>query len=117
MSDQIIKAIEKEFMKENIPEFRPGDTVRVHVKVVEAGRERVQPFEGIVIKIRGSGTGKTFTVRRIGAAGVGVERIFPVHSPVVEKIEVLRKGKVRKAKLYYLRNIRGKIKIKERRGK
>ncbi|SHE62879.1 LSU ribosomal protein L19P [Marinitoga hydrogenitolerans DSM 16785] len=113
--DQYIRAIEKEYMREDIPAFRPGDTVRVYVKVVEGGRERVQAYEGIVIKIRGGGLGKTFTVRRIGANGIGVERIFPVHSPSIEKIQIIRKGKVRRAKLYYLRNVKGKIKIKERR--
>lgn len=89
--------------------------MRVHVKVIEGDRERTQVFEGIVIAKRGSGINRTFTVRRIGSHGVGVERIFPFHSPVVEKIEVVRKGKVRRAKLYYLRDVKGKIRIKERR--
>ncbi|PLV60371.1 50S ribosomal protein L19 [Thermotoga sp. KOL6] len=113
--DHIVRIIEKKYEKKEVPDFRPGDTVRVHVKVVEGDRERIQVFEGIVIAKRGSGINKTFTVRRIGSHGVGVERIFPIHSPVVEKIEVVRKGKVRRAKLYYLRNVRGKIRIKERR--
>lgn len=105
----------KKYEKKEIPDFRPGDTVRVHVKVIEGDRERTQVFEGIVIAKRGSGINRTFTVRRIGSHGVGVERIFPFHSPVVEKIEVVRKGKVRRAKLYYLRDVKGKIRIKERR--
>ena len=113
--DQYIRAIESQYIRKDFPEFRPGDTVRVYVKVKEGNRERTQAFEGIVIKIRGGGVGKTFTVRRIGAGGIGVERIFPFASPAVEKVQVLRKGKVRRAKLYYVRNIRGKIRIKERR--
>ena len=98
--------------------MRPGDTVQVHVKVVEGSRERIQVFEGIVIKIKGSGIRETFTVRRV-AYGVGVERTFPLHSPRIDKIVVKRHGKVRRAKLYYLRNLTGKAaRIKEvRRGK
>ncbi|AKI97117.1 50S ribosomal protein L19 [Kosmotoga pacifica] len=113
--DQYIRAIESEFTKKDLPEIRPGDTVRVYVKVKEGNKERTQAFEGVVIKIRGGGVNKTFTVRRVGAAGVGVERIFPFFSSAVEKITVLRKGKVRRAKLYYIRDIRGKIRIKQRR--
>ncbi|HBF11396.1 MULTISPECIES: 50S ribosomal protein L19 [Thermotoga] len=113
--DHLVRIIEKKYEKKEIPDFRPGDTVRVHVKVIEGDRERTQVFEGIVIAKRGSGINRTFTVRRIGSHGVGVERIFPFHSPVVEKIEVVRKGKVRRAKLYYLRDVKGKIRIKERR--
>ena len=110
----LVKAVEKEQMRQDIPEFRPGDTVRVNVKVVEGNRERIQAFEGVVIKRRGSGLNETFTVRRV-SYGVGVERCFPVHSPRLEKIEVIRKGRVRRAKLYYLRNLRGKAaRIKER---
>jgi large subunit ribosomal protein L19 len=110
----LVKAVEKEQMRQDIPEFRPGDTVRVNVKVVEGNRERIQAFEGVVIKRRGGGLNETFTVRRV-SYGVGVERCFPVHSPRIEKIEVIRKGRVRRAKLYYLRELRGKAaRIKER---
>jgi len=113
--DALIRVIEGDQIRKDIPEFRPGDTVRVHVRVVEGGKERTQIFEGVVMKIRGSGMGKSFTVRRIASGGVGVERIFPFNSPAVKKVEVIRKGKVRRAKLYYIRNIRGKLRIKERR--
>lgn len=110
----IIKSIEAEQFRDNIPEFRPGDTVKVHVKVVEGTRERIQIFEGAVIKRRGSGLCETFTVRRV-SYGVGVERCFPIHSPRIEKIEVVRLGRVRRAKLYYLRSRRGKAaRIRER---
>lgn len=111
----LIKAVEEEQKKDNIPEFRPGDTVRVHVKVVEGGRERIQPFEGVVIRRRGGGLGETFTVRRV-SYGVGVERTFPLHSPRVARIDVVRHGRVRRARLYYLRGLRGKAaRIQERR--
>ncbi len=111
---EIIRAIEKENMKKDIPKFNVGDTVRVYVKVVEGSRERLQAFEGIVIQKRHGGIRETFTVRRL-SYGVGVERVFPVHSPKVERIEVIRRGKVRRAKLYYLRNRVGKAaKVKER---
>ncbi len=113
--DHLVRMVEKEYLKKDIPEIRPGDTVKVHIKVVEGGRERTQIFQGIVISMRGSGLSRTLTVRRIASGGIGVERIFPIHSPAVKKIEVVRKGKVRRAKLYYLRNIKGKIRIKERR--
>jgi len=103
----IIEQIEKEYLRSDIPAFRPGDTVRVHVKVVEGNRERIQVFEGIVIKRQGAGVNETFTVRRI-SYGVGVERTFPVHSPRLAQIEVVRRGVVRRAKLYYLRNLTGK---------
>ena len=111
----IVKAIETEQMRHDIPEFRPGDTVRINVKVVEGTRERIQAFEGIVIKRKGSGLNETFTVRRI-SSGVGVERCFPVHSPRLESIKVMRKGRARRAKLYYLRKRTGKAatRIKER---
>lgn len=99
--------VETEQKKASVPEFNVGDTVRVHVKIVEGERERVQVFEGIVIGRRGAGTGKTFTVRRI-TFGEGVERIFPLHSPRVENVEVVRYGKVRRSKLYYLRKRVGK---------
>ncbi len=111
----IIKALEQEQMRSDIPAFKPGDTVRVHVKVVEGNRERIQVFEGAVIRRQGSGARETFTVRRI-SYGIGVERTFPVHSPRIEKIEVARRGVVRRAKLYYLRNLTGKAaRIKEKR--
>ncbi len=109
----MIRDLEKDYMKEEVTDFSPGDTVRVHFKVIEGTRERIQLFEGVVIKRRGSGLGKTFTVRRV-SYGVGVERAFPIHSPKIEKIEVVRKGLVRRAKLYYLRKLRGKAaRIKE----
>ncbi len=113
--DHLVRIVEKDYMKKDLPEIRPGDTVKLHLKVKEGGRERTQVFQGIVISIRGSGLSKTITVRRIASGGIGVERIVPLHSPVLDKIEVVRKGKVRRAKLYYLRNVKGKIKIKERR--
>ena len=99
----------------DIPAFRAGDTVKVHVKVVEGNRSRVQLFQGVVIRIHGSGIGRTFTVRKV-SFGVGVERTFPLNSPIFEQIEIVTRGDVRRAKLYYLRNLRGKkAKIKERR--
>lgn len=111
----IIEALEKEQIRSDIPDFAPGDTVRVHAKIVEGSRERIQMFEGVVISRQGTGVRETFTVRRI-SYGIGVERMFPVHSPRIEKIDVLRKGIVRRAKLYYLRNLTGKAaRIKEKR--
>ena len=111
----IIETLEKEQLRSDIPEFAPGDTVRVHAKNVEGSRERIQMFEGVVIGRQGTGVRETFTVRRI-SYGIGVERMFPVHSPRIEKIDVLRKGIVRRAKLYYLRNLTGKAaRIKEKR--
>ena len=103
----IIETLEKEQLRKDIPEFRPGDTVKLSVRVVEGTRERVQAYEGVVISRSGSGVKEMFTVRRI-SYGVGVERTFPVHSPKLAKIEVLRKGHVRRAKLYYLRDLTGK---------
>ena len=103
----IIRAIENEQIKENAPEFRIGDTVKVHVKIKEGNSERIQVFEGIVIKRQNAGLNETFTVRKI-SYGVGVERTFPVHSPKIEKVEVVREAKVRRAKLYYLRDRVGK---------
>ena len=101
--------------RDDLPEFRAGDTVNVHVKVIEGTRSRVQQFQGVVIRVQGSGIGRSFTVRKV-SFGVGVERTFPLHSPIFEKIEVVTRGDVRRAKLYYLRNLRGKAaKIKERR--
>jgi len=103
----IINEIEREYLRSDIPVFRPGDTVRVHVKVVEGNRERIQAYEGVCIKRQGAGLNETFTVRRI-SYGVGVERTFPVHSPRLAQIDVVRRGIVRRAKLYYLRNLTGK---------
>ncbi len=101
-------------LREDVPLFRPGDTVRVHVKVTEGNRSRIQVFEGVVIARRGSGIRETFTVRKMSFNAVGVERTFPVHAPVIDHIEVMRRGKVRRAKLYYLRDRVGKkAKIKE----
>src|SRR5919199_5201189 len=114
----IIRSIEREQLRENIPNFRPGDTVRAHVRVVEGNRERVQVFEGVVISRRAGGLNENFTVRRISANGIGVERTFPLHSPRLDRIEVVRYGKVRRAKLYYLRGLTGRAaRIKERRPK
>ncbi|MDX1691059.1 MAG: 50S ribosomal protein L19 [Acidimicrobiia bacterium] len=107
--------IEAGFLRDDLPDFAPGDTVRVNVRVVEGGRERVQAYEGVVLARDGGGLRETFTVRKI-SFGVGVERIFPVHAPIIQSIEVLRKGDVRRAKLYYLRDLSGKAaRIKEKR--
>lgn len=107
--------IERAFLRPEVPDFKPGDTVRVQVKVIEGDKERLQAFQGVVVSRKGGGTRAMFTVRKI-SAGVGVERIFPLHAPVVDKIEVLRRGRVRRAKLYYLRGLRGKAaRIEERR--
>ncbi|CEA02801.1 50S ribosomal protein L19 [Lysinibacillus sp. BF-4] len=109
----IITEITKEQLRTDLPTFRAGDTVKVHVKVVEGTRERIQMYEGVVIKRRGGGISETFTVRKI-SYGVGVERTFPVHTPKIAQLEVTRRGKVRRAKLYYLRKLRGKAaRIKE----
>jgi large subunit ribosomal protein L19 len=109
----IIETLEKEQLRSDIPAFGPGDTLRVHAKIVEGNRERIQVFEGVVIGRQGTGVRETFTVRRI-SYGIGVERMFPVHSPRIAKIEVVRHGIVRRAKLYYLRSLQGKAaKIKE----
>src|SRR5699024_674995 len=111
---KILEDITKDQLRTDHPDFRPGDTVKVHAKVVEGSRERIQIFEGVVIKRQNGGISETFTVRKL-SYGVGVERTFPVHSPRVAKIEVVRRGSVRRAKLYYLRNRRGKAaQIKER---
>ncbi|HEX2049553.1 MAG TPA: 50S ribosomal protein L19 [Actinomycetota bacterium] len=110
-----IDLVERPQLRDDLPDFRPGDTVRVHVRVVEGERERVQVFEGIVIRRRGSRLSETFTVRKL-SFGVGVERTFPVHSPMIAKVEVAAHGKVRRSKLYYLRSRTGKkAKVKERR--
>ncbi|GMA07723.1 50S ribosomal protein L19 [Tetragenococcus halophilus subsp. flandriensis] len=115
--DPLIQEITKEQLRTDIPDFRPGDSVRVHVKVVEGSRERIQVFDGVVIKRRGAGISETYTVRKV-SSGVGVERTFPLHTPRVDKIEVTRHGLVRRAKLYYLRNRHGKAaRIPERRRK
>lgn len=114
---KLIEDLTQEQLRSDIPDFRPGDTVRVHAKVVEGERERIQIFEGVVIKRRGYGISETYTVRKI-SNGVGVERTFPVHTPRVAQIEVARQGKVRRAKLYYLRDLHGKAaRIPERRRK
>ncbi|EOD8570797.1 50S ribosomal protein L19 [Staphylococcus aureus] len=104
---KLIEAVTKSQLRTDLPSFRPGDTLRVHVRIIEGTRERIQVFEGVVIKRRGAGVSETFTVRKI-SSGVGVERTFPLHTPKIEKIEVKRRGKVRRAKLYYLRSLRGK---------
>lgn len=104
---KLIEAVTKSQLRTDSPSFRPGDTLRVHVRIIEGTRERIQVFEGVVIKRRGGGVSETFTVRKI-SSGVGVERTFPLHTPKIEKIEVKRRGKVRRAKLYYLRSLRGK---------
>ena len=102
-------------LRSDVPAFRAGDTVKVHVKVIEGTRSRVQVFQGVVIRRHGSGIGETFTVRKV-SFGIGVERTFPIHTPVIDKIEVVTRGDVRRAKLYYLRDLRGKAaKIKEKR--
>ena len=107
--------VDQQSLRDDIPEFAPGDTLKVHVRVVEGNRERVQVFQGAVIRRQGSGLRETFTVRKV-SFGVGVERTFPIHTPIIEKIEVATRGDVRRAKLYYLRNLRGKAaKIKEKR--
>ena len=113
MNPEIIKKIENEQLKENVPAFRVGDTVRVYARIVEGTRERIQMFEGIVIKRQGGGINENFTVRRV-SYGVGVEKTWPLNSPTVDRIEVVRRGKVRQAKLYYLRDRVGKsAKVKE----
>ena len=107
--------LQKEMMRLDLPDFAPGDTVKVHVKIKEGEKERIQVFQGVVISKRRGSTNATFTVRKI-SYGVGVERIFPLHSPIIDKIEVVTKGRVRRAKIYYLRKLRGKAaRIKERR--
>lgn len=111
----LIDALEKQGMRKDVPRVQSGDTVRVHVKIVEGDKERIQVFEGIVLGLKGGGLRETFRVRKI-SYGVGVERIFPLHSPRVDKIEIVKKGRVRRAKLYYLRDRKGKAaQVKERR--
>ncbi|GAA3529555.1 50S ribosomal protein L19 [Aeromicrobium panaciterrae] len=111
----IIDQVAGESLRTDLPQFRAGDTLEVHVRVIEGNRSRIQVFKGVCLKVQGSGIGRTFTVRKI-SFGVGVERTFPLHTPVIEKIEIATRGDVRRAKLYYLRNLRGKAaKIKEKR--
>jgi large subunit ribosomal protein L19 len=111
----VLNELDNSSKRDDIPSFRPGDTVKVHVKVVEGNRSRVQVFQGVVIRRQGGGLQETFTVRKV-SFGVGVERTFPLHTPIVEKVEVVTRGDVRRAKLYYLRELRGKAaKIKEKR--
>ncbi len=119
MRNKYIESFEKAQLEEkNIPEFRAGDTVRVAVRIKEGNKERIQNYEGVCISIRGEGTGRTFNVRKIGANSVGVERVFPLYSDSIEGIEVVRRGRVRRAKLFYLRDRRGKAaRIKELRRK
>jgi ribosomal protein L19 len=112
----VLDAVDAATLRKDIPNFRPGDELKVHVRVIEGNKSRIQVFQGLVIARQGSGARETFTIRKL-SYGVGVERIFPVHAPVIEKIELVRKGEVRRAKLYYLRELRGKAaKIRERRG-
>jgi large subunit ribosomal protein L19 len=111
----IMEALEKEQMRVDIPDFKPGDTVRVHARIKEGEKERIQVFQGVVIRKRKGNIGATFTVRKV-SYNIGVERIFPLHSPVIDKVEVVTRGKVRRGRLYYLRNLRGKAaRIKEKR--
>jgi large subunit ribosomal protein L19 len=112
---ETIRQLEREMMRLDLPNFIAGDTVKVYVKIKEGEKERIQAFQGVVISKRGSGTGATFTVRKV-SYGIGVERIFPLHSPVIDKIEIITHGRVRRSKIYYLRKLRGKAaRIRERR--
>ncbi|MGC8827224.1 MAG: 50S ribosomal protein L19 [Anaerolineae bacterium] len=117
MNNALLQSVEAVEPNPNIPELHPGDTVRVHARIVEGNRERIQVFQGVVIRIRpGGGANANFTVRRIAAGGIGVERTFPLHSPRIEKVEVVRRAKVRRSKLYYLRDLKGKAaRLKEQR--
>ena len=111
----VVDQVASASLRDDIPEFRAGDTLKVHVKVIEGNRSRIQVFQGVCLKLQGSGVGRTFTVRKV-SFGVGVERTFPLHTPIIDKIEVATRGDVRRAKLYYLRSLRGKAsKIKEKR--
>lgn len=115
MSDKKLDLIAATQLRDDIPEFRAGDTVNVHVRVIEGEKERIQQFQGVVISLKGSGAGRSFTVRKV-SNGIGVERVFPLHSTKIAKIERVREGRVRRAKLYYLRGLRGKAtRIQERR--
>ncbi len=116
MATDLVTEIEKRYMKENLPDLRPGDSVKVKIRIVEGNKERLQAYEGVVIKVRGTGISKSVTVRRV-FQGVGVERVFLLHSPKVESIQILRKGDIRRAKLYYLRYRTGKAaRIREKIG-
>lgn len=111
----VIRAIENEQMRMDIPDFKPGDTIKVHARIKEGDKERIQIFQGVVIRKRKGGTGASFTVRKV-SYGIGVERIFPMHSPSIDKIEIVSRGRVRRARLYYLRKLRGKAaRIREKR--
>ena len=111
----VVDQVASASLRDDLPEFRAGDTLKVHVKVIEGNRSRIQVFQGVCLKLQGSGVGRTFTVRKV-SFGVGVERTFPLHTPIIDKIEVATRGDVRRAKLYYLRSLRGKAaKIKEKR--
>ncbi|MCG6880227.1 MAG: 50S ribosomal protein L19 [Deltaproteobacteria bacterium] len=111
----VVEMLEMEQMRGDIPDFKPGDTVKVHARIQEGEKERIQVFQGVVIRKRNGRTGATFTVRKV-SYGIGVERIFPLHSPNIDKVEVVTRGKVRRSRLYYLRNLRGKAaRIKEKR--
>lgn len=111
----VIEVLEKEQMRTDVPDFEPGDTVKVHARIKEGDKERIQVFQGVVLRKRKGNTGATFTVRKV-SYGIGVERVFPLHSPNIEKIEVVTKGRVRRSRLYYLRGLKGKAaKIKEKR--
>ncbi|MBW1772175.1 MAG: 50S ribosomal protein L19 [Deltaproteobacteria bacterium] len=111
----IIETLEKEQMRLDVPDFKPGDTIRVHARIKEGEKERIQVFQGVVIRKRKGNTGATFTVRKV-SYGIGVERIFPMHSPSIDKVEIVSRGKVRRGRLYYLRQLRGKAaRIKEKR--
>ncbi|MGM0471651.1 MAG: 50S ribosomal protein L19 [Bacillota bacterium] len=113
--EELLQAVEEDNMKSEVPQFRAGDTVAVHVRVEEGGAERIQVFEGVVLQRKGGGVRESFTVRKV-SHGVGIERIFPIHSPKIEKVEVLRRGDVKRSKLFYLRDRQGKrAKIKEKR--
>lgn len=113
MKERLIQLVEKDYLRTDIPQFKAGDTIAVYYKVVEGNKERVQLFEGVVIRVNGGGIAKTFTVRKV-TAGVGVERIIPINSPRIDRIEVLKVGRVRRSKLYYLRGLSGKkARIKE----
>ncbi len=110
----LLKKIEEPHIRYDLPEFKPGDTIKVYIRIIEAGKERIQVFQGTVIRIRGRGTNKTFSVWKV-SDGIGVERIFPLYSPSIEKIEVVSRGKVRQARIYYLRKLKGKAaRIKRR---
>jgi len=111
----IIETLEKEQMRSDVPDFKPGDTIRVHARIKEGEKERIQVFQGVVIRKRKGNTGATFTVRKV-SYGIGVERIFPMHSPSIDKVEIVSRGKVRRGRLYYLRQLRGRAaRIKEKR--